>query len=64
MTSAELCTVNGPDGSCGRNSAATRASVPGVNASARAVSAEAAVTGPASVCTVQPCGTRSLGLPG
>ena len=64
ITSAEVCTVNGPDGIAGRAAAATGACAPAAIRSARSVSAAAAPTGPASVYTEQPSGTRSLGLPG
>ena len=63
-TSAADADVSAPGGSCGRDAAATGATVPGATSSATAANAAAAPLYSASTCTSQPAGTRSLGMPG
>ena len=53
-----------PDGSSGRGTAAAGAVGSGRNAVGQRRQSAAAPSGPASACTSQPSGTRSLGLPG
>jgi len=62
ITSAADAEVSAPVGSCGREAAATEATVPGAISSANATSASAAPLCAASTCTSQPAGTRSLGM--
>ena len=59
ITSAADAEVKAPEGSCGRDSGATGAVVPGASSSAKAASASAAPSYSASTCTSQPAGTRS-----
>src|SRR5438445_11156601 len=63
-TSATDMAVSAPAGSCGRDSSATAAVVPGASSSANAIKASAAPLYSASTSTSQPAGTRSLGLSG
>src|ERR1700684_1789965 len=64
ITSATDAAVRAPVGSCGRDGAATAAAMPGATSSASGAHAAAAPVCPASTWTLQPSGTRSLGLPG
>src|ERR1700743_1846217 len=63
-TSATDTAVSAPVGTGGRDSSATAAVVSGATWSANTAKAAAAPCGPASTCTSQPSGTRSLGLSG